>query len=216
MQRALVAYGTNAGSTAAVATIIGEELGAGGMPVDVRGIRDIHDIGQYGAVVVGGPMIFGAWHADAVGFVVRRQTELRRKPIAFFVTALHLTRTSDTHVGSAAVYYDPALATPPRRSGRLSFTERHATPDRYLAPVLKKARLVDPVSVAFLGGKMDYAALTPGKRLFARFVIRKEGDFRNWPAVRAWGADMRRLLLSGPSSELSDSVYAQAPAAEEP
>jgi len=87
------------------------------------------------------------------------------------------------------------LATPPRQAGRLSFTERYSTVEWYLAPVLSKAPFIKPLSVAFFGGKMDHRALTLPKRLFAQIVIRKPGDFRNWPAIRAWAADMRRVLL---------------------
>jgi menaquinone-dependent protoporphyrinogen IX oxidase len=139
-------------------------------------------------------MIFGAWHREAVDFVIQQQQALRHIPMALFVTALHLVRTADPNV-TVPVYYDPALATPPGQAGRLSFTERYSTVEWYLAPVLSKAPLIKPLSVAFFGGKMDHRALTLPKRLFAQIVIRKPGDFRNWPAIRAWAADMRRVLL---------------------
>jgi menaquinone-dependent protoporphyrinogen oxidase len=194
MKPVLVAYATNAGSTEAVAAAVGEELRRGGTPVDVRRIHDVSGLNAYGAVIVGGPMIFGAWHREAVDFVIQQQQALRHIPMALFVTALHLVRTADPNV-TVPVYYDPALATPPRQAGRLSFTERYSTVEWYLAPVLSKAPLIKPLSVAFFGGKMDHRALTLPKRLFAQIVIRKPGDFRNWPAIRAWAADMRRVLL---------------------
>jgi menaquinone-dependent protoporphyrinogen oxidase len=194
MKPVLVAYATNAGSTEAVAAAVGEELRRGGTPVDVRRIHDVSGLNAYGAVIVGGPMIFGAWHREAVDFVIQQQQALRHIPMALFVTALHLVRTADPNV-TVPVYYDPALATPPRQTGRLSFTERYSTVEWYLAPVLSKAPFIKPLSVAFFGGKMDHRALTLPKRLFAQIVIRKPGDFRNWPAIRAWAADMRRVLL---------------------
>ena len=110
------------------------------------------------------------------------------------MTALHLVRTADPNV-TVPVYCDPALATPPQHAGRLSFTERYSPVECYLAPVLSKAPFITPLSVAFFGRKMDHRALTLPKRLFAQIVIRKPGDFRNWPAIRAWAADMRRVLL---------------------
>jgi menaquinone-dependent protoporphyrinogen oxidase len=194
MTPVLVAYATNAGSTEAVAAAIGEELGKVGAPADVRRIHNVSGLNAYGAVIVGGPMIFGAWHREAVDFVTQQQRALRHVPVAFFITALHLVRTADPNV-TVPVYYDPALATPPRRPDRLSFTERHSTVECYLAPVLSKAPLVKPLSVAFFGGKMDHRALTLPKRLFAQIVIRKPGDFRNWPAIHAWAADMRHVLV---------------------
>jgi menaquinone-dependent protoporphyrinogen oxidase len=194
MNPVLVAYATNAGSTEAVAVAVGEELSRGGTPVDVRRIHEVSGLNTYGAVIVGGPMIFGAWHREAVDFVAQQQQALRHVPVAFFMTALHLVRTADPNV-TVPVYCDPALATPPQHAGRLSFTERYSTVECYLAPVLSKAPFIKPLSVAFFAGKMDHRALTLPKRLFAQIVIRKPGDFRNWPAIRAWAADMRRALL---------------------
>jgi hypothetical protein len=127
--------------------------------------------------------------------------------VAYFFTSLHLTQTAQTQVDSVPVYLDPVLAMPPRRAGRLSFTERYATVEHYLAPVLQKAPLVKPVSVGFFAGKLDYRTLTLPKRLFARIVIRKPGDFRNWPAIRAWAAEIRPLLLA---EEPADAPHGEA------
>jgi menaquinone-dependent protoporphyrinogen oxidase len=196
MKPILVAYCTNAGSTTDVATAIDEELGRSSAQVDVRRIGDVGDLSTYAAVVVGGPLIWSAWHPEAVDFVRRQQRALSQLPVAYFITSLHLTQTARTQVEFVPVYLDPALATPPRRADRLSFTERHMTVDHYLAPVLQQAPLVKPVSVGFFAGKLDYRTLTLPKRLFAQIVIRKPGDFRNWPAIRAWAAEMRPLLLT--------------------
>jgi menaquinone-dependent protoporphyrinogen oxidase len=196
MKPILVAYCTNAGSTTDVAAAIGEELGRSGAQVDVRRSGDVADVRDYAAAVVGGPLIWSAWHPEALDFLTRQQRTLSQLPVAYFITSLHLTQTAATQIDSVPVYLDPALTTPPRRADRLSFTERHMTVDHYLAPVLHQAPLVKPVSVGFFAGKLDYRTLTLPKRLFAQIVIRKPGDFRNWPAIRAWAAEMRRLLLA--------------------
>jgi menaquinone-dependent protoporphyrinogen oxidase len=201
MKPILVAYCTNAGSTTDVAAAIGEELAKSGAQVDVRRMGDVGDLSTYAAVVVGGPLIWSAWHSEAVDFVRRQQPALSQMPVAYFFTSLHLTQTARTQVDSVPVYLDPALATPPKGADRLSFTERHMTVDHYLAPILHQAPLVKPVSVGFFAGKLDYRTLTLPKRLFARIVIRKPGDFRNWPAIRAWAADVRPLLIT---EELAD------------
>jgi menaquinone-dependent protoporphyrinogen oxidase len=196
MKRVLVAYCTNAGSTTDVAAAIGEELAKSGAQVDVRRIGDVGDLSDYSAVVVGGPLIWSAWHSEAVDFVRRQQHALSQLPVAYFFTSLHLTKTAASQIDSVPVYLDPALATPPKRAGRLSFTERHMTVDHYLAPILHQAPLVKPLSVGFFAGKLDYRTLTLPKRLFAQIVIRKPGDFRNWPAIRAWAAEVCPLLLA--------------------
>ena len=113
MKPVLVAHCPDAGSTVEVAAAVGDELGTGGVPVEVRSIRDVSEPSPYAAVVVGGPVILGAWHAEAVEFVTRQQFALQQVPVAFFITALHLIQTTATSVGSVPIYYDPALATPP-------------------------------------------------------------------------------------------------------
>jgi menaquinone-dependent protoporphyrinogen oxidase len=196
MKPILVAYCTNAGSTTDVAAAIGEELAKSGAQVDVRRIGDVGDLSTYAAVVVGGPLIWSAWHSEAVDFVRRQQPALCQMPVAYFITSLHLTQTAATQIDSVPVYLDPALATPPTRADRLSFAERHMTVDHYLAPILHQAPLVKPVSVGFFAGKLNYRTLTLPKRLFAQIVIRKPGDFRNWPAIRTWAVDIHPLLLA--------------------
>ena len=55
MKRMLIAYATNAGSTAEVAAAVGEELGKAGVQVEVRQIDETTPIEGYDAVVVGAP-----------------------------------------------------------------------------------------------------------------------------------------------------------------
>src|SRR5512139_3809373 len=92
----LVAYASNAGSTADVAKVVGEELAADGARVDVRPVVELSpaDVSGYNAVVVGGPMIRG-WQRDAERLVKANRRALARVPTAFFVTAASLTKTDD-------------------------------------------------------------------------------------------------------------------------
>jgi menaquinone-dependent protoporphyrinogen oxidase len=66
MKQVLVTYATMAGSTAEVAKVIGEELEKSGLQVEVLPINQVHDLGGYDGVIVGGPMIMG-WHRAALG-----------------------------------------------------------------------------------------------------------------------------------------------------
>jgi len=194
MNRILVTYATLSGSTAEVAEVIGQALRQGGAVVDVRPIREAPDLGAYQAVVVGGPMIMG-WHREAVQFVAARQRPLSQKPVAYFVTALSLTRSPEQSLDGIAICQDPALAKPPKHPGKLSFKENYATVKNYLAPALKQAPLVKPVSVGFFAGRLDFGKLDLLSRLFVQFVIgARPGDFRNWPGIQAWAAGLRPAL----------------------
>jgi menaquinone-dependent protoporphyrinogen oxidase len=189
-KKILVAYTTNAGSTSEVAGAIAKTLGKSGAQIDLRRIKEVADVRPYNAVIVGGPMMMG-WHKEAVNFLGKHQQVLSRIPVACFLTALRLTKTSETSLDNVSVYLDPALAKPPTEKNKLSFMEKHATVEHYLSPVLRKASLVKPVSVGFFAGKLDYSKLNILHRLFVKLVIRAQtGDFRNWEAIRQWAASL--------------------------
>ena len=194
-QKILVAYATNAGSTAEVADAIREELASGGAAVELRQVRDVESVEAYSAVVVGGPMIAG-WHRDAIRFLKRNQSALSRVPVAVFITCVNLTQTGDSQVDGVPVYVDHELPKAPRNPGRLSFREDYATVRNYLHPVLRQAPAVKPVSVAFFGGKLELFRLKFFQMIFAMLVAGgKVGDFRHWEEIRGWAASLRPTLL---------------------
>jgi menaquinone-dependent protoporphyrinogen oxidase len=192
----LVAYATLSGSTAEVAEAIGETLGQDGVQVDVQPVREVGDISAYDAVLVGGPMILG-WHREAVRFVRTNQDALSQIPVAYFITALSLTQTAQDDVNGVPITCDPRLAKAPGNPDKLSFKQRYALPTKYLAPVLKKAPRVKPVSVAFFGGKLVYTDLNILQMLFVMLIIgARPGDFRDWEAIRGWATGLHAALLA--------------------
>jgi menaquinone-dependent protoporphyrinogen oxidase len=186
----LIAYTTNSGSTGEVAEAVAAELGKGGAVVEVRRLEEVQDLSPYAAVVVGGPMILG-WHRAALKFLKKHQQALSRVPVAYFFTAISLTRTGETHLNGVPIQVDPGLAKEAQNQARLSFRERYATVGRYLGPALRAAPLVKPVSVGFFAGKLDYSRLNLLQMLFVMLIIQAQpGDRRNWPAIKAWAASL--------------------------
>jgi len=165
MQKVLVAYTTNAGSTEEVATVIGEELGKDGAQVDVRRIEQVTNLESYTAVVIGGPMIMG-WHRAATRFVKKHQQALSQVPVAYFLTAMSLTQTGESSIDAIPVCIDPMLAKAPKVANRLSLRERYASVTNYLRPILRAAPQVKPVSIALFGGKLEFYRLKLLQMLF--------------------------------------------------
>jgi len=195
MIKVLIAYATNAGSTARVAEVIGEELGKDSAQVQVCRLAEVTDVGLYDAVVLGAPMMMG-WHGAAVKFVKKHQPALSRMRVAYFLTAMNLTQTNEKSIGTIPIYVDPRLAKPPKNVERLSFKERYATAANYLRPVLEAAPSVKPISVGFFGGKLELYRLPLLQMLFVLLVIQAQpGDFRNWPVIREWANHLRPELL---------------------
>jgi menaquinone-dependent protoporphyrinogen IX oxidase/ribosomal protein S18 acetylase RimI-like enzyme len=194
LKRILIAYASMAGSTAEVARVVGDELAAGGLQVDVLPIEQVAALTGYDGVVVGGPMILG-WHRGARRFLHRHRAELQRLPLAVFVLAMSLTRTDEIAAAGPQVTVDPNLPKPPKDPAHLAFRERYAGLGNYLKPVYKAIRPAQPVSIGVFGGRMEYGRLKWWAVLFAMLVVKAPaGEKRNWEAIRAWA---RGLPFSG-------------------
>ncbi len=195
MKHILVAYSTNAGSTAEVAEAVGRGLEGPEAAVEVKRIEEVRDLGGYAAVVLGGPMIVG-WHRRAARFLRARARELARVPVAFFFTAMRVTRSAGEQAQGFPVLLDPRLLAEPARPGRLSYKERQTTIGSYLRPVRAALAEVRPVSAAFFAGKLDYGKLNFLHMLFVMLIIgATPGDSRNWELIGSWARDIRKELL---------------------
>lgn len=189
-QRILVAYTTNAGTTANVARMIADELGKEGAQIDQLRLKDVSSLEPYSAVVVGAPLILG-WHREAVNFVKKNQQALSRVPVAFFMTGMTLTETGVKSFEGIPVCVDPDVAKPPHNPARLSFKENYATLANYLRPALNASKAVRPVSVGFFGGRLDMFRLKWYQILFVMLIIQaKPGGAHNEPFIREWAAGL--------------------------
>jgi menaquinone-dependent protoporphyrinogen IX oxidase len=194
MKNILVAYSTQNGSTKDVANAVGEELAQAGARADVARMESVTDVDRFSGVVIGAPVMLG-WRPATTRFIARHLPSLQRKPIAFFMTAMRLTRFDEPACHGVPLYFDPQLQCMPRNPRRLSLPERLTTPSHYLNPVLRRCPGVIPVGVDFFGGKLDLRRLQPVQRLLVwLFLKTPPDDKRNWRAIRSWAADIRKAL----------------------
>lgn len=190
MKKILVAYATQAGSTADVAQAIGEEIAKCDMLVDVLPIDQVKTIDSYDGVVLGGPMIMG-WHRGALGWLKQHRNAFRKVPLAVFVMAMSLTKTADSSVEGVPICVDENLPKPPAKEGGLTWRERYAQVSNYAKPIVGAIHPAKPLSIGFFGGNLEYGRLKWWAVLFATVIIQaRAGDRRNWRAIRAWGADV--------------------------
>jgi menaquinone-dependent protoporphyrinogen oxidase len=190
MKQILVTYATMAGSTLTVAQAVADELVKSGATVDVLPLDQVQSVDDYDGVVVGGPMILG-WHRGARQFLRRHQRAWQHIPVAVFMLVMSLTQSSETTIAGVPVTVDAALPKAPAQSGRLTLRERYAQLANYVRPVLAAVGQTKPVSVGVFGGRMEYGRLPWWGVLFAMFIVQAPpGDRRNWPAIRAWAAEL--------------------------
>ena len=191
-KRILITYTTNAGTTAEVAQAVGEELAKDiRFSVDVKRLEEVDSLESYNAVVIGAPMIFG-WHRDAKRFVKKYQEPLSRLPVAYFITAMNLTKTDEISLDGIPLSVDPVVARQVKKEGRLTFKERYSLPSNYLRPILKAAPRIRPVAVGFFGGKLAMYKMKWWQVLFVLALIQtQQGGSHNMPFIREWAANLR-------------------------
>lgn len=167
----LVTYASRFDSTAGVAEAIAKTLNKKGMDVDVLPMSEVKDLAQYQAVVAGSAINAGAWLPEAMQFLQTYRAELNQKPFAAFLVCMTLAMRN-------ANQYRSHVAT-------------------WLAPV---HALVKPVSEGLFAGGLDIAKIPSFSdrlkfRLSVLFGVWKEGDHRDWDAIRIWAEGLRPLLF---------------------
>jgi menaquinone-dependent protoporphyrinogen oxidase len=200
MNKILVAYATQSGTTAEVAQTIGEELRKTGNQVEVVPVEKASGLESYDGLVLGAPMILG-WHRAALRFLKKNRTALKHIPLAVFVTCMSLTKTGETNFQGVSVKVDENLPKPPKNQNHLSFKERYSLPFNYLRPILQ-ASPVKPVSMGIFGGRLDYGRMQWWAMIFVVLILQAQaGDKRNWEAIRAWANSLPELFSADASEK---------------
>ncbi len=170
-QPILVTYATRTGSTAGVAETIAHMLIESGLQVDICPMSEVKDLSPYRAVVAGSAIQGQKWLPEAMQFVKANRAALSRKPFAAFLVCITLSM-------DGAEKFRPGVS-------------------EWMAPV---RALVRPVSEGLFAGALDFRK-TPFSlnsllmRVPVLMGIWKQGDHRDWQAIRAWAEQTRPLLL---------------------
>jgi menaquinone-dependent protoporphyrinogen oxidase len=169
-KKILVAYATQAGSTAGVADTIGQTLSGFGAYVDVCQVEKVTDLSSYDAVVLGSAIHGQKWLPEALRFIHAHQSGLSRKPFASFMVCITLS------MSNADQYRDGLKS--------------------WMSPVRE---LVRPVSEGYFAGTLDFSKLPFSFNVLAmRMVVLsgmwKEGDHRDRNAIQLWAKSLYPLL----------------------
>jgi menaquinone-dependent protoporphyrinogen oxidase len=166
----LVTYASRLGATAGVAEAIGKTLMDNGAQVEVRPMQEVTDLTPYDAVVAGSAIRGKQWLPEAMQFMQTHQAALRQKPFAAFLVCMTLAMPSaDKYRQFVADFLQPVRA------------------------------LVKPVSEGLFAGALDISKISSFSdrlkfRISVIFGVWKEGDHRDWNAIRAWAANLKPLL----------------------
>jgi menaquinone-dependent protoporphyrinogen oxidase len=169
-EKILVAYASRTGFTPGVAEVIGKTLTEHGIDVDVFPMNEVADLSDYRAVVAGSAIQDKRWLPEAMDWLQEQRGELAGKPFAAFLVCMTLAMRNGES-------YRPHVA-------------------EFMAPI---RAMVRPVSEGLFAGGLDIVKI-PGRsdrlkfRLSVLFGVWKEGDHRDWNAIRAWAESLRTEL----------------------
>jgi menaquinone-dependent protoporphyrinogen oxidase len=154
----LIVYASKNGSTAEIAERIGQVIREAGIPASVQPAKQVKNLEDYQAVVLGSAVYYGRWQKDAVSFLKKFEKELSQNPTWFF---------SSGPVGEG----DPVELL-----------------DGWRFPPLQQeiADRIGPRDTAVFHGVLRDDNLNFFERWVMKNFESPEGDFRDWEAISAW------------------------------
>jgi menaquinone-dependent protoporphyrinogen oxidase len=164
----LVTYVSPHGSTRGVAERIATRLRESAISVDCVPIHEATEVADYNAAVVGSAIHDQAWLPEASQFLTTRAAELLVRPVWLF-----------------SVGMPGALARPLRK---LAMREG----PKAVAPF---TAMVRPQGTRLFSGVVSKQHFPRVGRVVLRLMGGRYGDFREWPEIDAWAAEISGRLL---------------------
>ena len=167
----LITYATRTQTTEGVANAIGNTLSDAGFQVDIYNLNEVKNIESYQTIIVGSAIQAGKWLPEAIEFIKNHQVALQKVKFATFTVCMTLAM---------------------RNGEKYRF---HV--ESWLKPVRDMA---EPISEGFFTGALNVSAIKSfGDRLKFRISVLlgvwKEGDHRNWEAIKTWALNLVPMLL---------------------
>ncbi|BCY17725.1 hypothetical protein hrd7_15740 [Leptolinea sp. HRD-7] len=163
--RILVTYASRTGSTIGVAQAIAAVLTEKGFQVDVIPMPAVKEISPYKAVVAGSAIHSGAWLPEAMAFLQTHKSALNQRPFAAFLVCMTMVMGGGKYRNHVSTFLQPV---------------------RSLVKTRSEGLFAGALNIAALPSLSDRIKF----RLSVLFGIWKEGDHRDWNAIRAWAAEL--------------------------
>jgi menaquinone-dependent protoporphyrinogen oxidase len=176
----LIAYASQFGTTGEIAASIGDVLCEKGNTVETKWVKNVKDLNNYDAVLIGSPIHKGNWMSEATEFVKANQKILQQLPVAYFFTCMVLHKLNPKGDLEAKEYSDKLQVMVPQ---------------------------VKPVSIGGFAGVLDYSNMGFFNHLILKAILStkgiKEGDYRDWDAIRLWAKGIHFKLSDKRVSSLA-------------
>jgi menaquinone-dependent protoporphyrinogen IX oxidase len=191
MNKLLIIYFTESGSTREAADIIAKQFLKDDVNVDVFSVKQAGSILSYDAIIIGTPNWYGKPASKVRKFLKQNQTELSKIPAAFFFTCLSLSEIAAETPPPFPIYKDPIFDQPAKPMNQMTSWEKSHATSLYIRNLSKIAPKLKLVGMAFFKGRLDFQRLSFFNRMVMKFItlINKEvaaGEYLNPEAIREW------------------------------
>ena len=155
----LVTYASKYGATREIAEKIVNVLQQSGLQADLAPVKEVRELSDYQAVILGSAVYVGKWQKDAVEFLQKNENTLAQLPVWLF---------SSGPTGEG----DPA-----------ELLEGWRLPVE-LQPIAERIR---PRDIAVFGGYINPDKVNFIEKTAVKNIVKKPfGDFRDWDRIIAW------------------------------
>lgn len=173
--RVLVAYASRHGATQGIAERIAETMRAAGLEAEALRVTAVKSLAEYDAFVVGSAAYMFHWEKGATNFVRHHRADIAAKPAWLFSSGPLGTEPLD------AEGRDQKVAAIPKE-----------------IPELREAVGARDHRVFFGAYKRDRKRVGLAERFVALVPAARDalpdGDFRDWPEIEAWAAEIAAAL----------------------
>jgi menaquinone-dependent protoporphyrinogen oxidase len=165
-KKVLIAFASKYGATAEIAEKIGAVLRRSGLQVDVIPVKNVHDLADYGAIILGSAVYIGQWRKEAVKFLKTNEKILSEKQVWLF---------SSGPTGEG----DPVELLQGWRfpKGQQEIADR-----------------IQPCDIAVFHGDVDPEKVNALHKWMIDKVDSPVGDYRDWEAITVWANSIAGTL----------------------
>lgn len=190
MKRVLVTYVSHSGSTKDIAEFIAKKISVSNYQVEVKPVSSTLDISSFDEIVAGGLIYRFGWHPEIVTFLKKHSRLLAERRTSIFVVGLRLVKTRALENTAYSILVDPNILHLPKNEEKLSWLDSYTTFNGYMKQALPILDEINPISLCFFCGNLDFKKLSFSERLIMRLLMLstgiKEGDHRNWDFIQNW------------------------------
>jgi menaquinone-dependent protoporphyrinogen oxidase len=165
----LVTYATKSGSTHEIAEVVAETLKLHGLEVDIQAVKNVRNLEDYDAVVMGMPIYIFHWPKEAHHFLSMFQKSLERLPVSLFTGGPTMSGDED----------------------EWQTVRSQADQELVKHPWLK------PISIEIVGGRHDPDKLRFPFNLIPAMRQMPASDLRDWEAIKGWAKEVAIQLQTG-------------------